>query len=276
MWIYIRQRISNFELGKLEPFFVSVKRSAMKPIYFLCCFILIMTIDSCWTDIPKGKEISISGYIIDTVKNKRLPYAEIFLIPGKLNFENGTAFYGGSPLDSVQSDSSGNFSLHYITEEEKFDYALELGGPGFNGLNTYSYYVNTGGSNYVIDFNHAVYPLQHILHLQNIILKARELNYAKLHIKILSNPYDTLYVKVYTPYREFYLQYLLSGNQIDTTLLTRLLPEAANLITYNTLPLPDSTQNIRILTDTINATLTDTTVIDKTIKSIYHFPLGKY
>lgn len=231
-------------------------------------FLTLCTIASCRKSVPKGQLIQASGFVIDSVKNKKLPNATIYLYGAHSTFYGIT--YGDGPLDSTISDANGNFSISYTAVGNSVDYSLAIGKTVYGGY--------TSQENYVIDAYHPEFRFNFLQQINNVSLKARELNYARVNLKVLSNPYDTLFFDVSTIYGELRLRYRLTGRTIDTSILTRYLPNSQNNFWYQILAtqLLDSGGYIRRKIDTLNTNLIDTIVISKTINSTYDLPLRPY
>ena len=132
--------------------------------------------------------------------------------------------------------------------------------------------------NYVIDIHHSVYPFNYEYQLNNIVLSARELNYARVNLKVSLNPYDSLYVDVITTYGELFLRNLFIGKNIDTSFLTRYLPNDSNFLRYQILStsLLDSGWYLRRKLDTLPISLKDTIAVSKTMNTTYEIPLKPY
>ena len=230
-------------------------------------FVTLFFKTACRKKISEGTLIQASGYVIDSVKNKRLPNVKIFLFGGKATFFYGMHYTEG-PLDSAMSDNNGNFSLTYNAEGNSIDYALTI--------NYVQKVDNTSQVNYVMDFNHPLYKFNYGHELTNVAISARELNYARVNLKIDANPYDTLYFDMYSNHGEFTLRNRITGTKADTSFLTRYLPNATNYFDYRILSAPkragDSAVH-RDLSDSIPPGANDTIMISKTIHSTYDLPL---
>jgi hypothetical protein len=224
---------------------------------------------SCRKDVPKGQLIKASGFVVDNMKNKRLSHVTVYLYGAHATFYG--VYFGMLPLDSAVSDNNGNFSLTYGAEGNSVDYALGIGNVVYGGY--------TGQTNCVVDVLHPLYPFNYSHQLDNIAISARELNYVRINLRVLSNPYDSLWLDISTNSGELFLRHLIFGTSIDTSILTRCLPNAVNNFEYKILAvrLEDSSSNfIRRIADTINVSFVDTVVVSKTIKSTYNIPLMPY
>ncbi|KAI9447033.1 hypothetical protein F5148DRAFT_1292497 [Russula earlei] len=214
-----------------------------------------------------GQIIQASGFVTDSVKNKRLPNVTIYLMGAKQTFYG--VYYTLGPLDSTVSDNNGNFSFSYTAQGDCVDYGLVI------GMSTYGGY--THQNNYVVDVFHPEYHFNQAYQLNNIVLKARELNYVKFNLKVLSNPYDTLNINFSTGHGELFLQYQFIGSGIDTSLLMRYVPNEAAYLRYfiYSSRLYDSAYN-RQGADTFQLALKDTAVISKTFNTTYDIPIKHY
>ena len=223
-----------------------------------------LTFISCHKDVPAGTLIQANGFVIDSVKNKRLSNATIYLYGAQQTFYG--VYYDVGPLDSTVSDNDGNFSLRYTATGNSIDYALEVGSVIYGGFSSQN--------NYVVDVAHTNYPFNYKHQLNKVIVRARELNYIRLNLKVGSNPYDTMNIFVSTTYGEFSLLYRFFGNSIDTSILTRCLPDAPNYFFYEieSESAQDSFRYRREI-DTLMTNLTDTLTITKTFNSTYDIPL---
>ena len=231
-------------------------------------FLTLLFLIACRKDVPKGQLIQANGFVIDSVKNKKLSNVTVYLYGAHYNFY-GT-YYDDGPFDSTISDNNGYFSIKYNAEGTSIDYALAIGNVVYGGY--------TSQNNYVVDVFHPKYPFNYAHQLKNVNLSARELNYAKVNLKVQANPYDTLYFDVSTVYGELYLRNIFVGTSIDTTFLTRYLPDAKNIFTYQILSrqLLDSGWFIRRMPDTLSPNMIDTVIISKAINTTYDIPLMPY
>jgi hypothetical protein len=220
----------------------------MKKIY-LTLFVAVLLF-SCAKDIKKGTRISARGFVIDTVKNKNLAFAKIYLVGGKVRASNGVTYYYNH-VDSTLSDINGNFSFDYRAEGNSVDYVLEVASDDKYSSNQYQ-------------------QIPFVNNETNVRLKSQELNFLKLNLKVDFNRYDTFYVY---PSHGFYKR--LIGRSIDTTILLKVLPNNTNSITYRVMSIGnDSGAIYRRLIDTLNIGLTDTTNHTRRIFSTYQMPLN--
>ena len=230
----------------------------MKNTSIIIILLIIFICISCRKEVQQGQIIKANGFVIDSIKNKKLPNVKMYLFGGKQTFYG--VYYTIGPLDSTVSDNNGNFSIKYAAEGKSIDYALMIGKLGYGG---YSY---QGNINYVVDVTHSVYPFNYTYELKDVAIKARELNYTKIALRVLYNPYDTFYIRIFPPYGQFYLSYLIKGQNIDTVIYTRTLPNFQNNISYCAEKnRPDSGSVSRKITDTLNTNLQDTLSVTKTI-----------
>ena len=225
-----------------------IKHSTMKRI-FLTLFISCLLF-SCAKDIKKGTQISVSGFLVDTVKNKNLAFAKIYLVGGKVRGSNGVTYYYNY-VDSTTSDINGNFSINYRAEGNSVGYVLEVASDDKFSSGDYQQFAFANNET-------------------NVRLKSQELNFLKLNLKVDFNRYDTFYV-----YPSHGFSKRLIGRSVDTIVLLKVLPNNANTITYRIMSIGnDSGAIYRKIIDTLNIGLTDTTNISKRIFSTYQMPLN--
>ncbi|MBA3675237.1 MAG: hypothetical protein H0W75_09855 [Chitinophagaceae bacterium] len=204
---------------------------------------------SCAKDIKKGTQISVSGFLVDTVKNKNLPFAKVYLVGCINNFSGSTFCY--DYLDSTTTDINGNFSINYRAEGKSVNYVLEVANDNNYGDNLFQQFPFANNSS-------------------NVRLKSQELNFLKLNLKVDFNRYDTFYI-----YPSHGVSKRLIGRSIDTTVLLKVLPNDKNIITYQIMAIRnDSGAIYRRLRDTLNVGLADTTNTSKRILSTYQMPLN--
>ncbi|HEY4148314.1 MAG TPA: hypothetical protein VGM41_05280 [Chitinophagaceae bacterium] len=223
---------------------------------------------SCRKDVPAGRLIQASGFVVDSVINKKLAGVKVYLVGAEQSFYGVS--YGYGPYDSTVSDANGNFSIQYRAEGKSVDYALAIAGVIYGGF--------TAQDNFAIDVNHPYYPFNYKDNLTGVGVRARQLSVLAINLKIQSNPYDTFYLYAFTPYGEFSDKRLITGPSTDTTILTRCLPNSFNSIHYEVQSqrLFDSGWLIRRTIDSVPTGPGDTTRISKTIGSTYSLPLHPY
>jgi hypothetical protein len=222
----------------------------MKNVFLLNCVSILFY--SCAKDVKKGTPIRVSGLVVDTVKNKVLPFAKIYLVGGKVRGSNGVTYYYNY-VDSTISDANGNYSVDYKAEGNSVDYVLEVANDNNYGNNNYEQFYFTNNAT-------------------NVRLKTQELNFLKLNLKVDYNRYDTFYI-----YPSQGLSKQLIGRNIDTTLTLKVLPNNSNILTYRILYRgADTAIMFRRLSDTFNIGIADTTNISKRIISTYNMPLSGY
>jgi hypothetical protein len=220
----------------------------MKTIHLT--ILVAVLLSSCAKDIKKGTRIFASGFVIDTVKNKNLAFAKVYLVGGKVRGSNGVTYYYNY-VDSTLTDVNGNFSIDYKAERNSVDYVLEVASDDKFGSNEYQQFQFENNET-------------------NVRLKSQELNFLKLNLKVDFNRYDTFYI-----YPSHGFTKRLIGRSIDTAVLLKVLPNNANTITYRIMSIGnDSGAIYRKITDTLNIGLTDTTNISKRIFSTYQMPLN--
>lgn len=222
----------------------------MKNTFLVMCVSFLFY--SCAKDIKKGSPIRVSGIVVDTVKNKAIPFAKIYLVGGKVRGSNGVTYYYNY-VDSTISDANGNYSVDYKAEGNSVNYVLEVANDNNYGTNKYEQFYFSNNAT-------------------NVRLKTQELNFLKLNLKVDFNRYDTFYIY---PSQGFSKQ--LFGRNIDTTLILKVLPNNTNILTYRILYRgADTAILFRRLSDTFNVNMADTTNISKRIISTYNMPLSGY
>jgi hypothetical protein len=243
----------------------------MKQTYKIVIVLLvtIISITACRKKIEAGKNINVSGIVFDPVKNKPLPNAKLYLYGSKQTFY-GT-YYTNGPLDSTISDNLGKFTIHFTAKGNSVDYGLTIGDFGY-----YS------PKNYVVDNLEPMFKFNHSTSISNAVVRARELNYTKVHLKVIVNPYDSFYLRTSASGVES----LAIGQSIDTTIVVRHLPNEKNYYDYYTKSLRDtiglaalnSNPNthhfgvLRLITDTIMTNMSDTISINKTFPNSLLIP----
>ena len=236
----------------------------------------MISLTACRKAIEAGKSLSASGIVFDAIKNKTLPNAKLYLFGAHQTFYG--IYYDDGPLDSTVSDSQGKFSIHFIADGKYIDYGLTIGILEYGGYN----YGN--GINYVIDYTQKEFKFNYQTNISNAVVKARELNYTKVHLKVTTNPYDSFYLRTSASG----ITTLIIGQSIDTTIIVRHLPAENNYFEYSTKSPRDTiglaalNSNIdpnthhfgvlRIVTDTITANMSDTINLSKTFTSSLLIP----
>ncbi len=76
-------------------------------LIILFVFLMLVLLTACRKDVAKGQIIQANGFVIDSVKNKRLSDVTIYLYGAHSNFYG--VYYDFGPLDSAISDIDGNF-----------------------------------------------------------------------------------------------------------------------------------------------------------------------
>jgi hypothetical protein len=222
---------------------------------------------SCRKEVEEGTRIRASGYAIDTIKNKRLANVKLYLFGAHQTFYG--IYYSDGPLDSTITDAQGKFSINYRAEGRSIDYALETSYLGYGGFE------NGPTVNYAADNTQSQYRFNYQTEVQDVVIKARELNHLKLTLRVEYNPYDTLYVSIWGNFANFYDRHLLKGQHLDTVLYTWCLPNAPNYIDYRAEGFGgDSGWISRRMIDSLHTNLADTIITTKKITSTYAMPLA--
>jgi len=238
----VRPVLFNPKLAKTSPL-AAITKTDMK--IFLGILLLLLLIISCRKPIPENIQYSASGFVMDTVKNKYLDKATVEVFGCKLTF------YGlscGDSVASVLTDKNGYFSLKFITNGKFYSYSIGVK-PMTNDNYVHDYSINSNlelkkGEN------------------NNILLKARELNFLQERLKIDQNPYDTL--MIYNTYDQiiFYNQH-----HIDTILYFKVFPQVMNYFYYYNWDSKILKERRQIL-DSVEIKMADTTYYTKHISNL--------
>ena len=246
----------------------TISKCAVSLVMKLSVFLIILSVvisAGCRKNIQDGVNIQAEGFVIDSVKNKKLSNVTLYLVSGHESGLGKVDYYG--VVDSVVTDINGSFSMKYAADGKSYDYALSLNYMDPN--------VPFRFSEVIPDSMHPFYAFDFKTQLNNVVINASELNFMKIHLRVLSNPYDTLLLFVNPSYAAAAQEYDIYGNTIDTTVLARSLPLGQNFISYQivTSQLRDSVL-FRTETDTITTNLSDTLIVQKNISSAYDIPLA--
>jgi hypothetical protein len=221
------------------------KTKMLRITLFLTIIVLIF---SCHPKkIESGNLISASGFVIDTVKNKKLSGVNLTIYSCKYTW---TGYYETDSITSTTTDKDGNFSLSFKTDGNSPAYSLRFE-PYYN-------------KKYLEDQSQKRVMLK--IGDNNILkIKAREYIQLISRIKIIENRFDTLQLDDEN--------YNLSGivfynkHQIDTTLFLKVLPMNKYILSLKTWDSKNNNFFKRIL-DTINTTMNDTNYYSKTIDKL--------
>jgi hypothetical protein len=157
--------------------------------------------------IKEGTRIQANGDVIDTVKLKPVTDSKV-LIHGLLYYGNGS--YGGPAIDTF-STTNGSFTFDFLADGNYYGYALSV-------LNTESVFFNNQGELIEIEPN-----------INNEVdLYARELHSLKANMRISNSSSDSLQI---TAQYDYFLNKLI-GNNFDTTLYFRILPNSDNKLSF--------------------------------------------
>jgi hypothetical protein len=197
---------------------------------------------ACKKTISSNISTTVKGFVIDTVKNKRLPNATV-IINGcdQANFRT----YCIDSLTSTKTNANGEFEITFqsngtsigfeatVSTDENYDYST------FQTL-------EPGKTN-------------------TISLKAREKNYLKANINVTNNPLEPLVVL------SIGTKHVIYSRNVDTLLWFRVLPGAQNLIIFSAWD--RSAGGYRQLIDTLQINMQDTTYYRKVLPDVQSFPL---
>ncbi len=234
-------------------------------------FIAVWSIQSCRKDVPKGQLITANGVVMDISQQKPIPSAKVYLFGAHKNIGAGglTVYYDTPALDSVTTDANGSFTLKYVAAGNSYDYALGIARELFQTEND---------ENFLPDANQPIYKFNLSYNLSDVTISAKQLKNSNVTLHILSNPYDTLFFRIYSASTgQTFAKFQFFGKSIDTELSTHYLPLSLNVFEYyvRTIPLTDSGY-VRLLSDTLNAGNVDTFFVSKKLNSTYEIPLKLY
>ena len=241
----------------------------MTPRRLCLPFFAVCLLTSCRKDVPKGTLISANGYVVDTVTGQRVPGATVYLVGGTAVWGMPAVGYANPPLDSTTADGQGNFTLSYRARGNYVDYALTV-------ANIAAHETLPGAR--CIPASQAMpwLPFQYAHSLSDVALPVLATEPMKLHLVVGTNPYDTLYLRLYTPDAMLYLDDTFIGPRIDTTLTFPCLPQARNILWYRIFSsvLTDSnTTFYRLAMDSLQPPPGDTPILERNFPSAYDIPL---
>jgi hypothetical protein len=217
-------------------------------VRFIMLLIVLSLFASCYKTLPGGIDVTVTGFVVDTVKTKYLPKATV-IVWGC----NGGMF--SSFCDSVTSaktDADGKFALNFTTDGKYAWYSAAVE-PMADDRYTNDYYGNPDA---------AIKMGEN----KNVRLKARELNILWAKITILENPFDTLLISNY-----YSMIWIYNHRRIDTILSLQVLPMCLNHIGYS---IWDSKHlKYRTLKDTMTVNMADTTFYTRVFNTSLDFPL---
>jgi hypothetical protein len=245
----------------------------MTPKTLLRISILVLCLSSiqalCRKDVKKGTTISANGFVIDSAVNQRIPGATVYLVGGKQGYYGME--YGPSALDSTSTDAQGSFSLSYVAQGNYTDYALCLENFGVPFRPLHGTYIRTESPTY--------YPFNFVHQLTDQPLTAWKLGQATYTLRVDSNPYDTLLLRVFNEGVGFESDYAFFGSHIDTTFQLPYFPYSQNYIWYRILvsSLQDSsTRFTRFALDSIRPGIVNSFVFSQIYSSAYDIPLAPF
>ncbi len=202
---------------------------------------LLMVMASCAKNFDGDKVTVVRGYVIDSVKNKKLPNAKVSIYgcvhtTFKISCSNLIA--------TTRTDTNGEFEISFkpngrytgfeaqIDYDENYDFSSKIS-------------INGDTEN-------------------TIVITAREFNYLKTRLIITNNPFNKLFV------RSRNTGHILYGQSLDTIIMNRVLPNSLNSIIYSTWD--SSVGKYRQLIDTFSVGNQDTVNYMKVLPDVSTFP----
>lgn len=196
--------------------------------------------------VKPGISTSVSGFAIDSVKNKRLANASVVIYGCKINSMNGSRLCADS-LVGVKTDLKGDFNISFVSDGNYIGYNAEISYNDINYQPKNSVKLNTGVKN-------------------SVILSAIELSILKLDLKILSNPIGEISA------RSSKTSHFLKGNSNDVILYFKVYPNMKNDVH---LAVWDSKiGRYRRIIENISIESLDTTTYQKIIQTTDDFPVN--
>lgn len=211
----------------------------LKQIIVFCAFSFILY--SCDNSIPSNLLTKVKGKVLDSVKNKYLLNAKVLLYGCK------SYTYGISCtelIDSTRTDNNGDFNFTFRTGEGNYGYEVEV----------------DETENHTRDYSSNLSISIEAGKKNNVIVPARELNYLKIRLNILDNPFVPL-IMLATNSR-----IIIYENKKDTTFVLRVLPNSEDLLIYSVIDTKEGRYRKRI--DTLQIDFRDTTYITREIRTL--------
>ena len=205
--------------------------------------ILLITALSCRKAIPKNVVTTVNGYVIDTIKNKRLPNATVAIYGCKQTTFNISCAY---EIATTKTDSNGDFSITFNSDGKSIEFEAKI--------------------NYDENYDYSSKITLTAGRINTVKITAREYNYLKTHLIITNNPFDTL-VNLSANVRHIFY-----GRTLDTTIMNRVLPNATNLIIYSAWD--RNVGRYRRLIDTLQIGIQDTINYSRVLPNVNTFPLN--
>jgi len=221
-------------------------------IRFIKYLPILFILTSCWKEVSPNINISVSGYVVDTVKNKNIKNVKVVILGYKYSIcllcFNHQLY---DTVKSIRTNDNGTFSMSFITNGKSDAYRIVVDRPKDDNYTLTN--IEKGNKVELKVGNNA-----------NIRLQVREFTKLKAHVKILNNPYDTLYLDMnfYNKYQDnaFYKKH-----SIDTTITFNVLPMSKETLQFSTWIKSKNYELWSLTLDTITLKMDDTTFYSKTI-----------
>ena len=175
---------------------------------FPIAILLFSLIISCKIEpIPAGIVTTVKGFVIDSVKNKRLANVTVEIL-GCRNYNTtiGGGIYCDVSVKTAKTNYNGEFSIDFNSDGVNIGYEAAI----------------MYDDNYI---RGQTVPLN-IGVVNNIKLSGREFNSLKTHLIIKNTLYESL-----TCYGD-YNSHILKGNYIDTIIFNKVLPNSETTLRY--------------------------------------------
>lgn len=215
----------------------------IKNIIILIAFIFTVCFSSCYKKISQDNITTVKGFVIDTIKNKRLANATVKINNCYYNYGYFKVFCNDS-LTSIITDKNGEFELKFRSEGEPIAFeASVVTDENFDKSNQVPL---KGGD------------------INTIRLKAEEKNFLKTNIKINNNPFENLLVLINGSRKIIY------GQNKDTLIYFRVFPNSENHIRF--VAYDKTIEKYRSLDKVIKTDLSDTTYYSIDLPDVKTFP----
>ncbi|TCC94464.1 hypothetical protein EZ428_06745 [Pedobacter frigiditerrae] len=196
--------------------------------------------------VKPGIATSVSGFAIDSAKNKRLANASVVIYGCRINSMNGSRLCADSVI-GAKTDLKGDFNMSFVSDGNYIGYDVEISYYDKNYERKNSVKLNPGVKN-------------------SVILSAIELSNLKLDLKILSNPIGEISV------HSWKTSYFLKGTSNDVILNFKVYPNVKNdvhLIVWD-----PKIGRYRKIIENVSIGLLDTTTYQKIVQTTNDFPIN--
>jgi len=215
---------------------------------------LLLLLNSCWKEVSPDINISVSGYVVDSVKNKNMKNVKVVILGYKYSIcLMCFSQQNYDTIKSISTNNDGTFSTSFITDGKEDAYRIFVTG--------------TKSDNYIPLNSHRGIDLK-IGSNSNIRLQVREFTKLKAHIIVNNYNYDTLELSDNNYYNFLRSPVFYHKHSIDTVLITNVLPMTKVNFIFSKGIYYTNNELWRLTLDTISVTNEDTTYYSKTINTL--------